>query len=931
MRPGRSSWPWLVAAALAALELHCGSGSPSGARTSAPAAADPGHRPSGARLPDWALPRRYRIHFFIDPNRDRFQGQVTIELDVTRPTATLVVHSQDLVIEEARLRQGAWVTLAHVHQDAWTASSTPSGTTSRASAAPAGTAPADELWLRLPRPASLGPAELTIAYTGELQSSKRGLLKARGGALPYVFSDFEPAGARSAFPCFDEPAFKVPVQLTVTVPFGKLAVANTPVQARTRSTDGRSWTYRFRETPPLPTYLVAVAAGSFEIVQGSTQPVPVRVVAPLGKGEAARRALRIAEQQLGVAVRLLGSPFPFAKLDLLGVPTLPFGVAMEHPGLVTIHNDFMYVGAQDSSGAQAEQERIIAHELAHMWFGNLVTLAWWNDTWLNEGLATWMESKVCSLASRECNGEASSSAQKAHVMRLDVPPTAKPVRKTVPSAAQAAATFDEFAYLKGMSLIRMTEHWVGQETLLTGLRNYLARHRWQSVRTPDLLRALSAASSPDIGPVLSSFLDRPGLPLLRFGLRCRTDATAGTVQASLQVSQRPYALVGQSDADGGPWTVPVCARFDAGSTAQRQCWVLRDATAELELDTARCPFWLWPNAHDAGYYHFEVDRKWLRSLVRDNAELSEPERVGLVANLWALVRAGRLQADEYLRLLRHFSNEQSRQAWDEVIGSLRELERLVRAPTRPAFALYVRELLGPAARRIGAVAQPDEPREHRMLRASLLLALGSLGDDGWARSQAAPLAERWLEAPHSVDPDLAAAAIVVHAREGGPQLAEKLVEVIYGPGPARQRHVAQRALSALEQPASLERVLKLGLARQGANQRTTALYRALFERPAARDFAYAWIERHLSRVMRQLRPENVEQLVGIVSMLCQVDRVRHATRLLGPYVAGQPRLEQALQRANAVGEQCAALAAEQAPRIERYLQTAGSAPAGSRL
>ncbi|HVY49123.1 MAG TPA: M1 family metallopeptidase, partial [Minicystis sp.] len=468
-----------------------------------PASLVPPPLPSG-RLPGTAKPVRYDVALVVDPSRERFTGDVTITVDVPATTGAVVLHGRDLTIVRAEAAENG----QHIP-----------ATASFRMAAGNKEAP-DELVLTLARSLAPGRAEIRIAYSAPISDKLSGLYRVREDGADYAFTQFEPTDARRMLPCFDEPGYKVPFELKVTTPKGNLVVANSPEVDRTDVEEGRSTQFRFAPTPPLPTYLFALAVGPLEVREGPKEPVPIRVVTTRGKSKLADLAIDAATAETKLLVDYFARPYPYPKLDLLAVPEFGFG-AMENAGLITFREDLILLDPKRASTeARRKLATNVAHEVSHHWFGNLVTMQWWDDLWLNEGFATYMESRIADAYKPQMEARLEALRAKAAVMGLDALDSARAVRQPVSNNAEAEEAFDGITYDKGAAVLGMIESWLGPDAFREGIRSYLKAHENGSATAADLFQALTRASSKDVWPVASTFLDQPGVPIVHAELAC---------------------------------------------------------------------------------------------------------------------------------------------------------------------------------------------------------------------------------------------------------------------------------------------------------------------------------------------------------------------------------------------------------------------------
>ena len=527
-------------------------------------AADEVPPPRGdGRLPALARPERYALALDVDPAMDRFRGKVSIDVSVLSATSHIVLHGRSLHVTEVTATTSAG-----------TLPGTAVARTSHGGVTP------EELVLSFPAALSPGHVRLGIAYDAPFDGELSGLYRVKEGEKWYAFTQFESTAARRAFPCFDEPGYKVPIELHVTAPNGTIAVANMPELSRAAS--GAGTRFDFAVTPPLPTYLLALAVGDFDVREGAKSPVPIRLVTVKGKsalGESALEAAAGLVKQLGDYFAL---PYPFPKLDLVAVPDFAAG-AMENPGLVTFREEIILLDpAHPSPQSKRFEAVVIAHELAHIWFGDLVTMKWWDDVWLNEGFASWMEVKATDLWRPEYATRPGAAADDTRVMDTDGLSSSHPIRQRVTSTSEIEEMFDGISYAKASAVLRMIEQWIGPETMQKGVREYIRAHQWQNADATELLAALDQTSGRDVSGMAATFIDRPGVPSVE------VKATCGGGKLSLGLTQsawRPLGLASRSEPEA--WRIPVCVETAGSANAKAalatSCTELEEAHGTLDL------------------------------------------------------------------------------------------------------------------------------------------------------------------------------------------------------------------------------------------------------------------------------------------------------------------------------------------------------------
>ncbi len=600
-------------------------------------ASEPDHTPPPLRLPRTLLPQSNRATLVLDPTQETFVGHLTMEARVATPVQVFWLHADHLTIDAATISAGG---------ERWALAVLPQAT--------------DVVGFRSAREIPAGPVTLDVTYRGRIHDTEtKGLFRQHEGVDWYVFTQFEALGARRAYPCFDEPDSKVPWQITLEVPHSLVAVSNTPVASDTL-TDHGTRVVTFRETPPLPSYLVAFAVGPFAAVDAGTTRTgtPLRVIVPKGRSGDVGYVVEHTAPLLTWIEDYFGMPYPYAKLDLLAIPlTVGFG-AMEHPGLITVNQRLVVARREDFTlGFQRAFAAVTAHELAHQWFGDLVTLAWWDDLWLNEAFASWLGDKVVQAWRPAWDAGVRPVTQRAGALDADALQTARRLRQPIQSTHDIENAFDRITYAKGAAVLTMFEHWLGAGTFRDGIRAYLRQHAWQNTTAADFLAALSAVAGRDVATPFTTFLEQVGAPLITFALACPQDQPP-----QLRLTQARYLPQGSHADPQGTWQVPVCVTYPAGDSLDRDCTLLSVQTAAMALTGARsCPAWIMPNTGGLGYYRVQLDGDLLVQLLdRGMPRLSLPERVSVIDDVHALVRAGTVDVALALGLVERYARDDSR-------------------------------------------------------------------------------------------------------------------------------------------------------------------------------------------------------------------------------------------------------------------------------
>jgi aminopeptidase N len=651
------------------------------------------------KLPKTVIPIHYAIELTPDLDKLTLAGVEVADIEVREATARLTLNAVDLAIAVATLDDETRP--AEIALDA----------------------AAETATLSFPQPLAPGAHRLRLAFKAKINSFGRGLFfvdyPTDTGRKRMLSSQLEPADARRIFPCWDEPAFKATFALTVTVPDRFMAVSNMPV-AREVPVAPNLKQIVFAPTPKMSSYLFVLTTGELERLTAEADGITVGVVTTAGKREHGRFALDNAVRLLAYYNDYFGIKYPLPKLDLIAVPG-GFGGAMENWGGITFFESrLLFDPASSATTAQRGIFSILAHEMSHQWFGDLVTMGWWDNLWLNEGFAGWMQEKAAAHFYPQWQTWLNGNGQKQYALMLDARRTSHPIQQTVADQSEAMAAFDGITYNKGQAVIRMLESYLGEAPFRDGIRAYMAAHAYGNTTTADLWQALEHAAGKPVTGIAASFTEQDGVPLVAAETSCSGD----TQRLTLRQDRFVIAPSGSAPAPARAWQIPV-AVGPLGTTGAADI-VLLDGSAEIAA--GRCGEPIKVNVGDVGYYRVEYGPNNRAALAKSLALMAPEDRLNFLADGWALVQAGRAEPPSYLALIETIRGDDRRAVWNQIIGTLTSLNRLARERAeRPALQGYARARLRPVFDRLGWNAgDPDD--DEALLRASLVSALGEFGD-----------------------------------------------------------------------------------------------------------------------------------------------------------------------------------------------------------
>ncbi|WP_091976695.1 MULTISPECIES: M1 family metallopeptidase [Bradyrhizobium] len=655
------------------------------------------------KLPKTVVPIHYAIELKPDIASLALPGVEIVDIEVRAPTARLTLNAVN-------------TTFAAVTAD---------GDTARADVAL--DAGAETATFTFAQPLGVGAHRLRIEFAAQINKFDRGFFfvdyPTDNGVKRLLTSKLEPSDARRIFPCWDEPAFKASFALTVTVPRNFLAVGNMPV-VREEPLEPNLKQVAFATTPKMSTYLFVLTVGELERITAEVDGVTVGVVATAGKAAKGQFALDSGVKLLSWFNDYFGVKYPLPKLDLIAVPG-GFGGAMENWGGITFFESrLLFDPATNPDSARRGIFGIIAHEMAHQWFGDLVTMAWWDNLWLNEGFATWMATKASEQFYPQWQSWLNGYAQKQYALALDARRTSHPIQQPIADESEAMVAFDAITYNKGQALIRMLESYLGETAFRDGIRGYIAGHAYGNTTTADLWQALESAAHKPVTGIAASFTEQDGVPLIM----AETSCSGGDQRLTLRQDRFVIAPVraGVPALPPRNWQIPV-AVGPLRATQPPEIVLLQGS---MEIPARSCGEPIKVNSGDIGYYRVEYGPVSRAALAKSLPQMSAEDRVNFLTDSWAMVAAGRAEPPSYLTLVESVGADDRRPVWDQVITVFTALNRLARdRAERPAVQRYARATLRPVFDRLGWEGSGSGDDDNTLLRASLISVLGEFGDE----------------------------------------------------------------------------------------------------------------------------------------------------------------------------------------------------------
>jgi aminopeptidase N len=848
------------------------------------------------RLPETARPENYKLTFTPDLDKATFEGDETIAIRVLKPTSEITLNAADIDFHEVTITSG--------------------GATQKAKVTPE--KEKEMVVLAVEKPLAAGPATLHITYTGILNSEMRGLYLGKDDkGRKYAATQFEATDARRGFPSFDEPDYKATFDITAVADKGQVAISNYKIVSDTPG-PGDKHTVKFATTAKMSSYLAALVVGDFEYIEGSVDGIPIRVYSTPGKKEMGRFALETAQYVVGYYDKYFGIKYPYGKLDLVGLPDFSAG-AMENVGCITFREVILLIDEkQGSVDLKKTIASVTAHEIAHMWFGDLVTMKWWDDIWLNEGFATWMETKPVQKWKPEWNYNLDEVSGTGGTLNVDSLANTRPIHQAADTPAQIQELFDGIAYGKAASVLRMLESYLGEDTFRAGVNAYLQEHQYANATADDFWGTQAKTSHKPVDQVMPTWVKQPGAPIVNVKAQCSGNSTSVTLG-----QQRYYVDRSKFEAPNDQlWQIPLCLKgSSSGNRTKCELMTKKEETFTLP----GCSTWVLANAGATGYYRTGYQADAVRALATDaETKLTPGERIALQSDIWASVRVGREPVGDYLAFAQGLQSDRNRAVMEDVLGRLNYIgQYLVTDNDRDAFRGWLRQYLAPAMKEVGWEPKPGEADEQKTLRARLFGALGYDARDPETLAQARKIADQALADPSSVDHELAGGAFGLAALNGDSEFYDKLMVGLKNPKSPEEYYLYFFTLPQFGDQKLLQRTLDFAVSPDVRSQDALGLITGVLGNPAGEKLAWDFIQSHWDAVVKAGGPFASAQVVRATSVFCDAGMRDQVTQFFSAHKveAAERTYKQSIERIN----NCVDLKSQQEPQLASWLGQHGTA------
>jgi alanyl aminopeptidase len=828
------------------------------------------------RLSKFIKPSFQQITLKVDPDSPSFSGETSITIDVTKAIDTIGFYQKDLNIQQAYLMNGDIripLTVSSHNYNIQHGKATQNIAANRYT--------------------------LHIVFDGKFNTTSDGMYLSKFEGLNYVFTQFEDMYARQAFPGFDEPGFKIPYQVTIMSPEKHTVLSNTLVNKRTVK-DG--WqTVEFNKTKPMPTYLVALAVGELDAYDIPNLSVPGKIYTSKGQSQRTKFAAKNTAGILQNLENYFGSAYPYQKLDFVAVPNFTFG-AMENVGLVTYRSSLLLLDDEPRLAEQSSTLNVIAHELAHMWYGNLVTMAWWDDLWLNEAFASWMASKVMMDLYPEQNFKDRLVQEGA--FGADASPTVKPVKKVVRSQSDVMDGLG-LNYSKGESILQLIESMVGEKAFQKGVQTYMKNNAWRNAQADDLWKVLSTVADFDVPTMMKTYLEQPSYPLVEFA-------------ANGEISQSRYHVKG-AEVEEQTWIVPLAISYKKNGKVSRTNLFLNTARKTvIELAEAD---WIFPNENAMGYMRWKVSTEQLAGLLEDISVLNVREKKSLLYNTEALFSAGEIDLGEMMMVMDALVDDSNPMIGRAVVSTMSDFLYLVDKENEAIFGRFIAKKLTPWFERLGVEDKPDDSTDTSRLRGSVYGMLSRYANTPKVEKVSAQLANQYLTDPASVPRSIATRALRNMSRFSDQDWFTKLKNLYVANTDANIRGTISRAMIFTDEQ-QITKTLDFALSDHVSPANAMINVYAAISGLDDQTIFYIWLDKNFDALSKKMPAYHIARMPEYFSSSCDADNIMLAEK----FYAGKKQNFEGMARSYDIAiysaKQCLSLKDNNQANFNRYLKAA---------
>ncbi|MCJ7591996.1 MAG: ERAP1-like C-terminal domain-containing protein [Woeseiaceae bacterium] len=843
--------------------------------------------PAG-KLPGGVRPQAYRLNLLLDPRRDDFSGRVEIDVQLESPTKRIWLHGEDLRVAKVRAILPAGQEVAADYEEF-----EDSGVASLSFA--------DEV------PA--GFVTLSLQYSAAFNRNLAGLFKVEEQGDAYVLAKTESIQARKYLPGFDEPGLKATFDIVLTIPAGYVAISNAPEISRKPEGEGLE-SVTFATTRPMPTYLLSLSVGPFDIVERAaippsefrSRPVQLRGIARKGRGADMNYILDITPRMVEIFERQLQRPYPYQKLDIVAAPQWPSG-ATELSAAITYREQTILLGDEPAPGARLSLLQVHAHELSHMWFGNLVTPPWWDDLWLKEGIASWSEPVILRVFEPDGGHDLDALVSSIGAMLQDSLASTRAIREPIAENSNIRNAYDSITYSKSLGVIHMVDQYFGAEKFRSAMGRYVEAFADGVADSSDFYAVIGEeTNTPELTETFRSFVEQKGVPLLDLELQC-----GGESSPMLQIHQRRYKPLGSSIVDSGQkWTVPVCLRSDR---VAQQCLMLTESDQAVRLQGESCPQWLLPNAGGSGYYRWNMAEAQWQGLLQNFTEFKPAEALSIIDSAFAAYEAGTLSESVLLQVVQQSAKSDKRQVLMAPLAFLQKYHRnYLGSADQPAFLQFAQALYQPVLDRTADSSSRDQQLLHRELMNFMALT----AKDPDARRQMLAKAYAFtgfgvMRDARALDSDLYSTALTVALQDSGGAFLPHLLKVRSELDDPLFERASADAIGSNLNPDQLDQIHDLVLSDEiGAREAVGLMHAALLE-PELREQHWQWFVRNFVAVVAKIPEQSRRNTPALASAFCDADKIEELRQLFREHGGLTPGYLRSLSQTEEQIQLCVAL------------------------